>query len=168
MSKKIFTSAALICIALFFAGCTKYEPDYTIWREVIITDYEIYEDYVDITVDDAYIAGAYDDVYYQDAWAVDEEADIVYDDKVSGKDTSEPDYQVYEAVCYSGLYNNDTLHYTIVSSQHTYTLDANEIDNFENMCDFIKESHNKILRLTIVNDKISTITETGYIVYGRT
>lgn len=161
MSKKIFTAAALICIALFFAGCTKYEPDYTIWREIIITDYEIYEDAIDITVDDAYITATYDDAYR-------EEAGIVYNDEVSGEDASEPDYQVYEAVCYSGLYNNDMLNYIIVCSQHTYTLDANEIDNFENMCDFIKKSNNKILRLTIVNDKISTITETGYTVYIRT
>ena len=58
--------------------------------------------------------------------------------------------------------------YTIVNSQLTYRIEAEQIDNFEEMCDSIKsaEYEDKVVRLTIINGSVTAAVETGYIVYN--
>ena len=76
MNRKMLAGVILIGIILTLSGCSKYEPDYTIWREAVISDYMIYDDSIDITVDYAYMYQSYGD--YNDGWhyITDEEVDM--------------------------------------------------------------------------------------------
>lgn len=155
MSRKTLLLTALIFLSCGLLGCSRYNPDCTIWREALVTGYDIQDGYIDITVNEAYNTNAYS-------------FDEVYDVSSDISDAADEEYLVCDAVYYGDGGLQMYTQYTIVNSQLTYRIEAEQIDNFEEMCDSIKsaEYEDKVVRLTIINGSVTAAVETGYIVYN--
>ena len=107
MIKRIFTCAVLAVIMVQCACCTKYEPDYTIWREGIIQSYDIGEDKTVIKIADAYPNS------YGELLDVSDKAEVLFYGR-NGNDYYEKTYNVKD---------NDV----------TFTIYADSVDNYSEL-----------------------------------
>lgn len=140
MNKRLFTCAALAVIIVMCAGCTKYSPDYTIWREGIIKSYDIGEDKTVIKVIDAY-PNMYGELLYEE-----QKTPVIYYGRIS-------EYF-------------DELTYTVKDNDASFTIYADEVDNYSELCDYIQTVGNRILKITLTDGNVTGLAETGYVLAG--
>ena len=140
MNKRIFTCAVMAVIMVMCAGCTKYEPDYTIWREGIIQSYDIGEDKTVIKIADAYPNS------YGELLDVSDKAEVLFYG-INGNDYYEKTYVVKD---------NDV----------TFTIYADSVDNYSELCDYIQTAGDRILKITLTNGNLTGLCETGYVLAG--